>query len=89
MTRQGILFTLSLLLCWSYSVPLWAADEPAPTAAIAYYSIDNVVLFFCAVLVLAMQAGFAMLEAGLNSVKNTVHILFENTLDLAIGVVMI
>ena len=87
-STQRWLFVLSLLLCCSYSAPLLAADEPAPTAAIAYYSIDNIVLFFCAVLVLAMQAGFAMLEAGLNSVKNTVHILFENTLDLAIGVLL-
>ena len=42
------------------------------------YAIDNLFLFICAVLVLFMQAGFALLESGLNSAKNTVNILFKN-----------
>ena len=52
------------------------------------YSIDNIMLFFCAVLVLFMQAGFAMVEVGLNSAKNTINILAKNVMDLAIGVVL-
>ncbi|MCB0283732.1 MAG: ammonium transporter [Calditrichae bacterium] len=49
------------------------------------YAIDNFFLFIAAVLVLFMQAGFAMVEAGLNSAKNTVNILFKNLMDLCIG----
>ncbi|GAA5509847.1 ammonia channel [Novipirellula caenicola] len=49
------------------------------------YALDNFVLFICAVLVLFMQAGFAMVEAGLNSAKNTVNILYKNLMDLAVG----
>lgn len=49
------------------------------------YAIDNFFLFMAAVLVLFMQAGFAMVEAGLNSAKNTVNILFKNLMDLCIG----
>jgi Amt family ammonium transporter len=49
------------------------------------YAIDNFFLFITAVLVLFMQAGFAMLEAGLNNAKNTVNILFKNLMDLSIG----
>ncbi|WP_146512946.1 ammonium transporter [Rubripirellula amarantea] len=52
------------------------------------YALDNAILFFCAVLVLFMQAGFAMVEAGLNSAKNTVNILSKNVMDLAVGALL-
>ncbi|MCO6459053.1 MAG: ammonium transporter [Pirellulaceae bacterium] len=45
-------------------------------------------MFVCAVLVLFMQAGFAMLEVGLNAAKNTINILFKNVMDLSIGVLL-
>jgi ammonium transporter, Amt family len=35
------------------------------------YTINTLIMFICAVLVLFMQAGFAMLEVGLNAAKNT------------------
>ncbi|MCA9081080.1 MAG: ammonium transporter [Planctomycetaceae bacterium] len=49
------------------------------------YTINTLIMFICAVLVLFMQAGFAMVEVGLNSQKNTVNILFKNVMDLCIG----
>ncbi len=52
------------------------------------YTINTLIMFVCAVLVLFMQAGFAMLEMGLNSAKNTVNILFKNVMDLSIGVLL-
>jgi ammonium transporter, Amt family len=52
------------------------------------YTINTIVMFLCAVLVLFMQAGFAMLEVGLNAAKNTVNILSKNLLDLAVGVLL-
>lgn len=52
------------------------------------YAFDNAILFICAVLVLLMQAGFAMVEAGLNAAKNTVNILFKNAMDLSVGVLL-
>ena len=52
------------------------------------YAIDNIVLFIAAVLVIFMQAGFAMVEAGFNSAKNTVNILFKNLMDLSAGVLI-
>jgi len=71
---------------------------PAKTAAVTYdtipiekqmrYAFDNVVLFFCAVLVLFMQAGFAMVETGFNGSKNAVNILFKNVMDLSVGVLL-
>ena len=59
--------------------------EPMSVDEVAY-SIDNLMLFIAAVLVLFMQAGFAMVEAGFNSAKNTVNIMFKNIIDLASGV---
>lgn len=59
--------------------------KPSVTDELAY-AVDNMFLFLCAVLVLFMQAGFAMVEAGLNASKNTVNILFKNVMDLCIGV---
>ncbi len=56
--------------------------------AVNAYAIDNFFLFICAVLVLFMQAGFALLESGLNSAKNTVNILFKNIVDLSAGALL-
>ncbi len=52
------------------------------------YALDNLTLFLCAVLVLFMQAGFAMVESGLNSAKNTVNILAKNLMDLSVGALL-
>ena len=52
------------------------------------YALDNLALFVCAVLVLFMQAGFAMVESGFNAAKNTVNILFKNVMDLSVGALL-
>ncbi len=52
------------------------------------YAIDNIILFISAVLVLFMQAGFALVESGFNSAKNAVNIMFKNFMDISAGVLM-
>src|SRR5690606_2788903 len=52
------------------------------------YTINTLIMLLCAVLVLFMQAGFAMVEVGLNSQKNAINILFKNLMDLCLGVVL-
>lgn len=52
------------------------------------YTINTLIMFICAVLVLFMQAGFAMVEVGLNSAKNTVNILAKNVMDISVGVLL-
>jgi len=52
------------------------------------YTINTLIMFFCAVLVLFMQAGFAMVEVGLNAAKNTVNILAKNVMDLSVGILL-
>ena len=69
--------------------PAAAEDEAAATPEQdAAYTFNTIVMFVCAVLVLFMQAGFAMLEVGLNAAKNTINILFKNVMDLAVGVLL-
>ena len=67
-----------------------AADEPAAATPEqdAAYTFNTIIMFVCAVLVLFMQAGFAMLEVGLNAAKNTINILFKNVMDLSVGVLL-
>jgi Amt family ammonium transporter len=66
-----------------------ADEEAAPlTADVLAFALDNITLLICAVLVLFMQAGFAMLEAGLNPAKHTVNILCKNLMDVAVGVLI-
>ncbi|MEZ4683644.1 MAG: ammonium transporter [Caldilineaceae bacterium] len=64
---------------------VFAQDGDISNAEIAY-AIDNMMLFIAAVLVLFMQAGFALVEAGFNSAKNAVNIMFKNFIDLCAGV---
>jgi Amt family ammonium transporter len=45
-------------------------------------------LFLTAVLVLFMQAGFALVETGLNASKNAVNIMMKNFMDLVVGVLL-
>lgn len=65
-----------------------AAEYSIPDEVEISYSIDSLFLFLSAVLVIFMQAGFALVEIGLNSAKNAVNILFKNTIDFCIGVIL-
>lgn len=60
-------------------------EKKEPPVYVDAYSFNTAMLFLCAVLVLFMQAGFALVESGLNSGKNTVNILFKNVMDLSVG----
>ncbi len=66
-----------------------AEAEPEEAADLGVgYALDNSMLFIAAVLVFFMQAGFAMVEAGFNAQKNAVNILFKNSMDTCIGVLL-
>ena len=50
--------------------------------------LDNVFIFIAAVLVLFMQAGFAMVEAGFTQAKNAANIMMKNLMDVSVGMLM-
>ena len=84
MSPRKALSVLFLLIAF----PLFALAGDELSLAVAYYSLDNIVLLVCAVLVLFMQAGFAALESGMSPMNNTVNIMFKNFTDLCVGVLL-
>jgi Amt family ammonium transporter len=50
--------------------------------------LDNMWLMIAATLVMFMQAGFALVEAGFTRSKNTANILMKNLMDYAIGSIL-
>jgi len=50
--------------------------------------IDNMWLLIAAFLVMFMQPGFAMVEAGFTRSKNTANILMKNLMDFSIGSIL-
>jgi Amt family ammonium transporter len=66
-------------------------EEP-PAAATPeqdyYYTINTLIMFLSGVLVIFMQAGFALVEVGLNQSKNAVNISFKNLMDFCIGALL-
>jgi len=50
-------------------------------------TVNNVWMMLCIALVFIMHLGFAGVEAGFTQTKNTVNILFKNTLTPAIGLI--
>lgn len=55
------------------------------SATDAIFTSNNVWMMVCTALVFIMHLGFAGVEAGFTQAKNTVNILFKNTLTPAIG----
>jgi Amt family ammonium transporter len=85
--RKSTFFAAAIGLAAMIGPTTTLASDTA-SATLAYYSLDNMVLLGCAVLVLFMQAGFAALESGMSPVNNTVNIMFKNFTDLCLGVLL-
>lgn len=76
----GMLMALAL-------VPSWASPAFAEDAAVKLTADEVNALWTClaAFLVFFMQAGFAMVEAGMTSARNTANILMKNLMDFSVG----
>ena len=61
-----------------------AAQETATIADVAG-SVDSVWLFIAAAMVMLMQAGFALVEAGFTRAKNAGNIIMKNLMDFSVG----
>ncbi len=64
-----------------------AVAEAADTAATALFTANNVWMMLSTGLVFIMHLGFAGVEAGFGQSKNTVNILFKNTITPIIGLI--
>ena len=66
------------------------AEDADPMAAVdgVQAALDNLWLIIAGVLVFLMQAGFALVEAGLTRAKNVVNIFAKNMSDALVGVIM-
>jgi len=69
------------------AVALWTTPAGAQTVDTSDPSalLDNVFVLVCAIFVIFMQAGFAMVEAGLTRAKNAAHMMLKNLLDFVVG----
>ena len=56
------------------------------TAEAVQVTLDNIWVLIAAVLVIFMQAGFALVEAGLTRAKSVANIMMKNLMDFTAGV---
>jgi Amt family ammonium transporter len=75
--------TLGVLLVLFMASPALAQEELDPASQ---FILDNLWIFIAGVLVFLMQAGFALVEAGLTRGKNVANIMMKNLMDMAAGV---
>jgi len=72
-----------------FAGPVAAQDgESELTAEMVQAVMDNLWVFIAGVLVFLMQAGFAMLEAGLTRSKNVGNIMAKNLADASLGILV-
>lgn len=73
---------LALLGLGVFNLSAHAAELPELTPA---FLANNLFIFICAILVIFMNAGFAMVESGMCRQKNAVNILLKNLIVFALA----
>jgi ammonium transporter, Amt family len=73
-----------IVVVWDTAATAQGLEPPATLDELRVV-LDTVFLLFCSVLVIFMNAGFAMLEAGFCRQKNAVNILAKNLIVFAIA----
>jgi Amt family ammonium transporter len=64
------------------------AQDDGPTAGDIQVLLDNVWILVAAILVIFMQAGFALVEAGMTRAKNVSNIMMKNLMDFCVGAIV-
>ncbi|MBX0327170.1 ammonium transporter [Oscillochloris sp. ZM17-4] len=82
--KTGLVFAGALGL-WFASRGTAFAQDGGPSNEEIGIALDTMWLLISAFLVFFMQAGFALVEAGMTRSKNTVNILMKNLMDFAIA----
>lgn len=76
----GVLALLTMMM-----LPEAASAQEAEVVSQEMFTVNNTWMLVATFLVFIMHLGFAALESGLVQAKNTVNILFKNTMIVAIG----
>jgi Amt family ammonium transporter len=84
--QRRLLFmgTGAILATLLLAAPALAQEEVSAEAVQA--TLDNIWILIAAVLVIFMQAGFALVEAGLTRAKSVANIMMKNLMDFSAGV---
>ena len=82
--RGGLIVTLTVLIFLVTKQTTLAAD-PTGVGGTTDTAVNYVWILICAFLVMFMQPGFAVLEAGFCRVKNVTNLLTKNLMDFVIG----
>ena len=92
--RKVLMVMFLAFLIAGLVAPIALADGNGPTIASNAQAIegksialDTVWVLIAAILVMFMQAGFALLEAGFTRSKNAVNILMKNLMDFSFGTI--
>ncbi|MFW5893704.1 MAG: ammonium transporter [Verrucomicrobiota bacterium] len=84
--RFFVISALGMSLLGTACAQAQEATDAAALAREALFTVNNTWMLAATFLVFIMHLGFATLESGLTRAKNTVNILFKNTLIVAIGI---
>ena len=84
-TALGIWLAAGAGAAWAQDVAPAAAAVAEPAVSAEMFTTNNLWMMVATFLVFIMHLGFATVESGLTRAKNTVNILFKNTLIPAIG----
>jgi Amt family ammonium transporter len=78
------LVALSFLALAAPAAAQEVVDEPLAAESVQAV-LDNIWILIAAVLVIFMQAGFALVEAGLTRAKSVANIMMKNLIDFVVG----
>lgn len=86
-TRRWSARLASAVLVCGLAIMATALPAGAQDAQSVQANLDNVWILVAAVLVIFMQAGFALVEAGLTRAKSVANIMMKNLMDFCAGAV--
>ena len=72
-------------LAWGATSGMALAADPTGLGGTADSAVNYVWILICAFLVMFMQPGFALLEAGFCRAKNVTNLMTKNLMDFVIG----
>jgi Amt family ammonium transporter len=78
-------FVCLIWLAWMATSGVALAADPTGVGGMADTAINYVWILVCAFLVMFMQPGFALLEAGFCRAKNVTNLMTKNLMDFVIG----